>query len=347
MSFINRFFPTSSDIAMDLGTANTVLYVRGKGIVLAEPSVVALQTVGGIDRVLAVGDDAKLMMGKTPENIRAIRPLRSGVISDLEVAEQMIKHFIAKVQGSRNRFLSSPEMVICVPSGSTVVERRAIRDAASNAGARKVWLIDEPMAAAIGADLPVTRPVGTMVVDIGGGTTEVGVISIGGLHMATSTRVGGDQMDEAIISHVRRNHNLMIGESTAERVKTAIGSALVPQDADDTHCVIKGRDLVRGRPQELRVTQREISDALSEPVSQIVAIVRTALENTAPEIAADIVESGIVMTGGGSLLADIDTVLAHETGLPVMIAEDPLSCVALGAGRTLEDASYGGVLHPV
>ncbi|HKX79810.1 MAG TPA: rod shape-determining protein [Novosphingobium sp.] len=347
MSFINRFFPTSSDIAMDLGTANTVVYVRGRGIILAEPSVVALHNEGGVDKVLAVGDDAKLMMGKTPENIRAIRPLRNGVISDLEVAEQMIKYFIAKAQGSRGRLLGSPEIVICVPSGATVVERRAIRDAASNAGARKVWLIDEPMAAAIGANLPVTRPIGSMVVDIGGGTTEVGVLSIGGMHMSTSVRVGGDQMDEAITSHIRRVHNLMIGESTAERVKKDVGNACLAATSHDIECVIKGRDLVRGRPHEIRVSQKEIAEALSDPVAQIVAVVRTALENTAPEIAADIIESGIIMTGGGSLLAGIDTVLARETGLPVCVAENPLDCVALGAGRALEDTDYAGVLHPV
>ena len=347
MSFIDRFLPGSFDIAMDLGTANTVVYVRGQGIVLAEPSVVALQTIAGIDRVLAVGDDAKLMMGKTPENIRTIRPLRNGVISDLEVAEQMIKHFIAKAQGRRGRLFSTTEIVICAPSGSTTVERRAIRDAATNAGARRVSLIDEPVAAAIGAELPVTSPIGTMVVDIGGGTTEVGVISIGGLHLATSIRTGGDQMDEAITSQIRRYHNLMIGESTAERVKKEIGCAYVREDSASISHTIKGRDVARGKPCELRVTQEEIAEALYDPVSQIVAVVRSALEDTAPEIAADIVETGIVLTGGGSLLADIDTVLAKETGLPVTIAEDPLNCVAMGAGRALEDATFRGVLHSV
>ncbi len=330
---------------MDLGTANTVVYVRGRGIVLAEPSVVALQTTNGIDRVIAVGDDAKLMMGKTPDDIRAIRPLRNGVISDIEVAEQMIKSFIAKAQGGRGRLLSSPEMVICVPSGSTGVERRAIRDAASNAGARRVHLIDEPMAAAIGAELPVTHPIGSLIVDVGGGTTEVGVISIGGLHLATSIRTGGDQMDDAIVSMIRRCHNLQIGESTAERVKKEIGSAFVPADGPGRRCVIKGRDLVRGVPHEIEVTQAEIAEALSEPLSQIVSVVRSALESTAPEIAADIVESGIVMAGGDALLDGIATLLSHETGLPVTIAEDPLNCTALGAGRTLEDATLAGVLH--
>lgn len=346
MSFISRFFPTSSDIAMDLGTANTVVYARGKGIVLAEPSVVALQRIGGIDRVLAVGDDAKLMLGKTPENIRAIRPLRSGVISDLEVAEQMIKHFIGKVRGKNSRFYASPEIVICVPSGSTMVERRAIRDAASNAGARKVWLMDECMAAALGADLPITQPLGTMVVDIGGGTTEVGIISTGGLHYAGSVRTGGDDMDEAIAAQIRRQHNIVIGEATAERVKREFGSARPRVGDEEATCLVKGRDLVHGVPKELWITPHEIAEALADPVSQIVAVVRSALEQTAPEIAADIVESGIVMTGGGSLLADIDKVIAQATGLPVAIAEDPLNCVALGAGRALEDLAYQGVLHP-
>ncbi|HEY0960287.1 MAG TPA: rod shape-determining protein [Novosphingobium sp.] len=341
---LSNWFPfASSDLAIDLGTANTVVYVRDKGVVLAEPSVVALQTANGVDKVLAVGADAKLMMGKTPENIKAIRPLRNGVISDLEVAEQMIKHFIRKAQGRSGKMRGGPEIVICVPSGSTQVERRAIRDAASNAGARKVWLIDEPMAAAIGADLPVTHPVGSMVVDIGGGTTEVGVISICGMTMSTSVRVGGDKMDDAISSHVRRNHNLLIGESTAERIKKEIGSARMADGAnEDAH--IKGRDVVRGVPRELVISRSEIVEALAEPVGQIVEVVRSALEHTPPEIAADIIEGGIIMTGGGSLLAEIDNVLSLETGLPVRIAPNPLDCVALGAGRALEDPAYRGVL---
>ena len=332
----------SSDLAIDLGTANTVVYVRDKGVVLAEPSVVALQKANGIDRVLAVGADAKLMMGKTPDSIRAIRPLRNGVISDIEVAEQMIKHFIRKAQGQRGRMRGGPEIVICVPSGSTRVERRAIRDAASNAGARKVWLIEEPMAAAIGADLPVIHPVGSMVVDIGGGTTEVGVISICGMTMSTSVRVGGDKMDDAIASYVRRTHNLLIGESTAERIKKAIGSARLTDG--EASAQIKGRDVVRGVPREITILQREVVEALAEPVGQIVAIVRSALEHTPPEIAADIIEGGIIMTGGGSLLTGIDSVLAEETGLPVRIAANPLDCVALGAGRALEDPAYRAVL---
>jgi len=319
--------------------------VRNQGVVLSEPSVVALQTINGVSSVLAVGSDAKLMMGRTPDHITTVRPLRNGVISDLEVSEQMIKHFIRKAHGHRGRMRGSPEIVICVPSGSTQVERRAIRDAASNAGARKVWLIDEPMAAAIGAGLPVTHPIGSMVVDIGGGTTEVGVIAIGGLSMSMSVRVGGDRMDDAIASHVRRHHNLLIGESTAERVKTQLGAARSCGDGPVPVAIIKGRDLAKGVPREITISQTEIIEALAEPVGQIVEAVRSALENTAPEIAADIIDGGIVMTGGGSLLANLDTVLALATGLPVKIADNPLNCVALGAGRALEDMAYRGILH--
>jgi rod shape-determining protein MreB len=335
----------TSDLAIDLGTANTVVYVRDHGVVLAEPSVVALQTSNGVKKVLSVGNDAKLMMGKTPDDILAVRPLRDGVIADIEVAEQMIKHFIRKAQGKRGKMRGGPEIVIGVPSGSTKVERRAIRDAASNAGARRVWLIDEPMAAAIGANLPVIHPIGSMVVDIGGGTTEVGVISICGLTMSMSVRVGGDKMDDAITSYVRRTHNLLIGESTAERVKTQLGAARIESHMEGVTAVIKGRDIVRGVPKEITISQSEIAEALAEPVGQIVQVVRSALENTAPEIAADIIEGGIVMTGGGSLLAGIDRLLAIETGLPVKVAENPLNCVAFGAGRALEDAAYQGVLH--
>ncbi|MBA3055832.1 MAG: rod shape-determining protein [Sphingomonadales bacterium] len=345
MTISNWFSFASTDLAIDLGTANTVVYARDIGVVLAEPSVVAIETVGGIDRVLAVGNDAKLMMGKTPDHIRAIRPLRDGVIADIEVAEQMIKHFIRKAQDTHGWMHRRPEIVICVPSGSTQVERRAIRDAASNAGARKVWLIDEPMAAAIGADLPVTHPVGSMVIDIRGGTPEVGVISICGLNMSLSVRVGGDRMDEAISSYIRRTHNLLIGESTAERIKKQMGMARLIEGKAPTSGVIKGRDLAHGIPAEITITQTEIVEALAEPVGQIVQTVRKALEDTAPEIAADIIEGGIIMTGGGSLLAEIDTVLADVTGLPVRIADNPLNCVALGAGRALEDPAYRGVLH--
>ncbi|WP_338468202.1 rod shape-determining protein [Novosphingobium sp. ZN18A2] len=346
MSFYDRFQFGSAALAIDLGTANTVVYVRDRGIVLAEPSVVAIETVNGISRVRAVGDDAKLMMGKTPDNLNVVRPLRAGVVADIEVAEQMIKHFIDKAQGGGSRFRRAPEMVICVPSGATGVERRAIRDAVTNAGARQVWLVDEPMAAAIGAGLPVTEPVGSMVVDIGGGTTEVGVISIQGLTMSMSARVGGDRMDEAIVATIRRNHNLLIGEATAERIKHEMGSARLHEGDEDRSMLVKGRDLARGVPREIAVSQAELVEALAEPVGQIVEAVRHALEETPPEIAADIVDTGIVMTGGGALLRDISTVIADATGLPVTIAEDPMNCVALGAGRSLEDLHYRGVLHP-
>ena len=344
MAFFSRFFKfMSHDMAIDLGTANTVVYVRGRGIVLNEPSVVAVETINGVKRVKAVGDDAKLMMGKTPGSIEAIRPLRDGVIADIDVAEQMIKHFIHKVHGPR-RFARWPEIVICVPSGSTKVERRAIRDAASNAGASSVWLIEEPMAAAIGADMPVTEPIGSMVVDIGGGTTEVAVLSLRGLAYTTSVRVGGDKMDEAIVSYVRRNHNLLIGEATAERIKQEVGIARPPADGIGVIIHVKGRDLVNGVPKEIQINQGQIAEALSEPVATIVEGVRVALENTAPELAADIVDQGIVLTGGGALLEGLDEVLRDETGLPVTVAENPLTCVALGTGRALEDPMFRGVL---
>ena len=341
-----RFFKLmSQDMAIDLGTANTVVYVRGRGVVLNEPSVVAVETINGVKKVKAVGDDAKLMMGKTPDSIQAIRPLRDGVIADIDVAEQMIKYFIQKVHGGQKRFMRWPQIVICVPSGSTSVERRAIRDAAQNAGASQVWLIEEPMAAAIGANMPVTEPIGSMVVDIGGGTTEVAVLSLRGLAYTTSVRVGGDKMDEAIVSYVRRNHNLLIGEATAERIKQEVGTAKPPADGIGLTIHIKGRDLVNGVPKEIQINQGQIAEALSEPVGTIVEGVRIALENTAPELAADIVDQGIVLTGGGALLHGIDEVLRDETGLPVTIAEDPLTCVALGTGRALEDPMFRGVLH--
>ena len=344
MVFSRLFKMTSHDMAIDLGTANTVVYVRGRGIVLNEPSVVAVETINGQKRVKAVGDDAKLMMGKTPGTIEAIRPLRDGVIADIDVAEQMIKYFIEKVHG-RRRFMRWPEIVICVPSGSTKVERRAIRDAAQNAGASAVYLIEEPMAAAIGADMPVTEPVGSMVVDIGGGTTEVAVLSLRGLAYTTSVRVGGDKMDEAIVSYVRRNHNLLIGEATAERIKQELGCAKPPVDGIGTTVHIKGRDLVNGVPKEIQINQAQIAEAVSEPVATIVDGVRIALENTAPELAADIVDQGIVLTGGGALLQGLDEVLRDETGLPVTVADDPLICVAIGTGRALEDPMFRAVLQ--
>lgn len=331
----------SSDMAIDLGTANTLVYVKGRGIVLNEPSVVAIKSDQGRDRVLAVGDEAKLMLGRTPHGIQAIRPLRDGVIADFHVAEQMIKVFIQKVH---NRSFASPKVVICVPSGSTAVERKAIQESAEQAGARKVLLIDEPMAAAIGAGLPVTEPQGSMVVDIGGGTTEVAVLSLSGIVFATSVRVGGDKMDEALIAYIRRNHNLLIGEATAERIKKEIGTALIPEDGVGDTMTIKGRDLMNGVPKELEINQLQVAEAISEPVSAIVEGVKIALEQTAPELAADIVDLGVVLTGGGALLKDMDTVIRRATGLPVSIAEEPLTCVALGTGRSLEDESLQLVL---
>ena len=325
----------SADMAIDLGTANTLVYVKGRGIVLNEPSVVAIAESKGRKRVLAVGNEAKQMLGRTPGNIQAIRPLRDGVIADFEVAEEMIKEFIRKVHNRRS--FASPQVVVCVPSGSTAVERRAIQESAESAGARRVWLIEEPMAAAIGAGLPVTEPTGSLVVDVGGGTTEVAVLSLGGIVYSRSVRVGGDKMDEAIIGYIRRNHNLLIGEATAERIKKSIGSACAPEDGEGRALDIKGRDLMNGVPREISISERQISESLTEPVSQIVDAVKVALEHTAPELAADIVDKGIVLTGGGALLGNLDFVLRHSTGLPVSIADDPLTCVALGTGRAMEE----------
>lgn len=333
--FANLLGLLSADMAIDLGTANTLVYVLGRGIVLNEPSVVAIATIKGKKQVLAVGDEAKLMLGRTPGNIQAIRPLRDGVIADFEVAEEMIKHFIRKVHNRRS--FVSPRVIICVPSGSTAVERRAIQESAESAGARQVFLIEEPMAAAIGAGLPVTEPTGSMVVDIGGGTTEVAVLSLGGIVYSRSVRVGGDMMDEAIISYIRRHHNLLIGEGSSERIKKEIGSACPPEKGEGPVMTVKGRDLMNGVPKELTISQAQIAESLSEPVSQIIEGVKTALEQTPPELAADIVDKGIILTGGGALLGNLDFVLRHATGLPVSIAEDALSCVALGTGRALEE----------
>ena len=323
----------SADMAIDLGTANTLVYVKGRGIVLNEPSVVAIAEYKGRKQVLAVGDEAKMMLGRTPGNITAIRPLREGVIADFEVAEEMIKHFIRKVHNRRS--FASPQMIICVPSGSTAVERRAIRESAESAGARKVWLIEEPMAAAIGAGLPVTEPTGSMVVDIGGGTTEVAVLSLGGIVYSRSVRVGGDKMDEAIIAYIRRNHNLLVGERTAELIKITIGSAYPAQEIQTME--IKGRDLVAGVPKTVEISDEEIRDSLLEPINQIVEAVRIALERTPPELASDIVDKGIVLAGGGALLRNLDVLLREETGLPIMLADDPLTAVVMGAGRALDE----------
>ncbi|MEK9693979.1 MAG: rod shape-determining protein [Rhodospirillaceae bacterium] len=325
----------SADMAIDLGTANTLVYVKGRGIVLDEPSVVAISETRGKKQVLAVGDEAKLMLGRTPGNILAIRPLRDGVIADFEVAEEMIKHFIRKVHNRRT--FVSPEIVVAVPSGSTAVERRAIEDSTLSAGAHRVHVLEEPMAAAIGAGLPVAEPTGSMVVDIGGGTTEVAVLSLGGLVYSRSVRVGGDAMDEAIAAYVRRNHNLLVGESSSERIKKEIGSASIPADGEGKTIEIKGRDLMNGVPKEVIMSERQAAESLAEPVGAIIDAVKVALEHTAPELAADIVDKGIVLTGGGALLGNLDLVLRHATGLPVSIAEDPLSCVALGTGHCLED----------
>ena len=325
----------SADMAIDLGTANTLVYVKGQGVVINEPSVVAIAEVKGKKKVLAVGDGAKVMLGRTPGTIKALRPLRDGVIADFEVAEEMIKHFIRMAH--KRRSFASPQVIICVPSGSTAVERRAIQESAEVAGARKVFLIEEPMAAAVGAGLPVTEPTGSMVVDVGGGTTEVALLSLGGIVYSRSVRVGGDKMDEAIIAYIRRYHNLLVGESSAERIKKDIGTACPPEEGDGEKMEIRGRDLVSGVPKELIFSQRQIAEALSEPVGAIVEAVKTALEHTEPELASDIVDKGIILTGGGSLLTNLDTVLRHATGLPISIAEDPLSCVVHGTGRCLEE----------
>jgi rod shape-determining protein MreB len=333
--FWPRFGFFSQDIAIDLGTANTLVYVKGKDVVLNEPSVVAYTIKNGRKEVHAVGAEASMMLGRTPDNIEAIRPMKDGVIADFDVAEEMIGHFIRKVN-NRNRF-ASPEVVICVPSGATAVERRAIHQSAHQAGANRVHLIMEPMAAALGAGLPIHEPSGSMVVDIGGGTTEVAVLSLDGIVYSRSVRVGGDKMDDAIIQYVRRTTNLLIGEKSAERVKKEIGSATMPADNEGLTVQIKGRDLMNGVPREIRVTEAMIAESLTEPVEQIVEAVKNALESTPPELAADIVERGIMLTGGGALLRNLDVELRNRTGLPVSIADDPLSCVVKGSGMVVEN----------
>lgn len=333
--FSKIFAVFSSDMAIDLGTANTLVYVKDQGVVLNEPSVVALVNDNGTFIPYAFGQEAKLMLGRTPEDITAIRPLKDGVIADFKGAEEMIKHFIQTVHNRKS--FTGPLIIVCVPSGSTPVERRAIQDAAESAGARDVYLIEEPMAAAIGAGLPVTEPTGSMIVDVGGGTTEVAVLSLGGIVYARSVRVGGDMMDEAIISYIRRYHNLLVGESTAEKIKKTIGAACPPKKGDGESMEIKGRDLINGVPKEITLTEHQIAESLQEPVTQIVEAVKVALECTPPELSSDIVDKGIVLTGGGALLHNLDTVLRKSTGLPVFIADDPLTCVAVGTGKVLEE----------
>ena len=331
----------SNDMAIDLGTANTLVYVKGKGIVLSEPSVVAVrQDARGGNRVLAVGKEAKMMLGRTPGNITAIRPMKDGVIADFEVTEAMLRHFIRKVHNRRN--LVRPRIIISVPSGITQVEKRAVRESAESAGAREVYLIEEPMAAAIGAGLPIQEPTSNMVVDIGGGTTEVAVISLTGVVYSKSVRVGGDKMDEAILQHIKRKHNLLIGERTAEMIKTTIGHAFPNGQVDPelmpvTTIEIKGRDLITGIPKTLTIEAAEIRSSINEQIEGIVETVKIALEQTPPELAADIVDNGIVLTGGGGLLKGLNVLLSQETGLPIQTTEDPLSTVVLGSGMCLDN----------
>jgi rod shape-determining protein MreB len=332
----------SNDLAIDLGTANTLIYVRDKGIILNEPSVVAIRYSpgGGANKtVLAVGQEAKKMLGRTPGNIQAIRPMKDGVIADFTITEVMLKYFIRRVQ--ENRFLRpSPRIIICVPCGSTQVERRAIRESAAGAGAREVYLIEEPMAVAIGANLPVAEPTGSMVVDIGGGTTEVGILSLGGMVYSTSMRVAGDTFDEAIINYVRRHHGILIGEASAERVKTAIASAWTK--SENREIDIKGRDIAEGMSRALTLSSNEIYEAISDPLDSIVQAIKQALEQTPPELSADIGDKGMVVAGGGALMRDVDRRLMEDTGLPVVIADDPLTCVARGCGRALEEMDVLG-----
>ncbi|WP_281417590.1 rod shape-determining protein [Alkaliphilus flagellatus] len=324
-----KFF--SRDMGIDLGTANTLVYVRGKGIVLNEPSVVAIQN--DTKTVLSVGEDAKKMIGRTPGNIVAIRPMKDGVIADFDVTQSMLKYFIKKAYSKKT--IIQPRVVVCVPSGVTEVEKRAVEEAALQAGAREAYLIEEPMAAAIGAGLPVEEPAGSMVVDIGGGTTEVAIISLGGIVTAKSIRVGGDELDESIVQYIKREYSLMIGERTAEEVKVTVGSAF-PKSKEEK-MLVRGRDLVSGLPKTLEITSSEIMDALREPVGQIIEAIKYTLEKTPPELAADIMEMGIMLTGGGALLDGLDKLVRKETGMPVQIAEEPLDCVVMGTGKTIEE----------
>ena len=330
LSFLAGLF--SNDLAIDLGTANTLVYVRGEGIVMNEPSIVAIHQAD--HSVLAVGHEAKAMMGRTPGNILAIRPLKDGVIADFDVTEKMLHYFISKVH--RRRTLVHPRIVIGVPSGITQVEKRAVRDSAMQAGAREVYLIEEPMAAAIGAGLPIQEPGGNMIVDMGGGTTEVAVISLSGIVISKSVRIAGDEMDEAIVQYIKKHYNLLVGERRAEEIKIKLGSAY-PMPGERATMEVKGRDLIDGIPKTIVVTDEEIREALREPVMSIVDTVRTCLERTPPELAADIVDKGIVLTGGGALLRGLDLLLRQETDLPITVADDPLSCVALGTGKVLDE----------
>ncbi|MCP4681051.1 MAG: rod shape-determining protein [Desulfobacterales bacterium] len=324
----------SADLAIDLGTANTLVYMKGKGIVLSEPSVVAVRKTGkGANKVMAVGEEAKMMLGRTPGSITAIRPMKDGVIADFEITEAMLRHFIRIAHNRRT--LVRPRIIICVPSGITQVEKRAVRESAESAGAREVFLIEEPMAAAIGAGLPITEPTANMVVDIGGGTTEVAVISLAGIVYSKSVRVGGDKMDEAIVQYIKRKYNLLIGITTAEIIKTTIGNALSNEQIETVE--VKGRDLVTGIPKILTLDSEEIRKAISEQVEAIIEAVRIALEQTPPELAADIVDKGIVLTGGGALLKNLDARLSKETLLPITITENPLTTVAIGSGKALDN----------
>jgi len=328
-----RFFGMSKDMGIDLGTANTLVFVKGKGIVLREPSVVAFNTT--TNKPLAVGSEAKKMIGRTPGNIVAVRPLKDGVIADFDITQTMLRQFIEK-SASKSAF-TSPRIIVCFPSGVTEVERRAILEATKQAGARDVILMEEPMAAAIGAGLPVDEPTGSMIVDIGGGTTEVAVVSLGGIVVAKSLRVGGDEMDQAIIAYIKREYNLMIGERTAEGIKMTIGSAYKIEGSEEAYMDVKGRDLVTGLPKVVSVSETQIREALHEPVSDIVEAIKSTLEKTPPELSADIIDQGIMLAGGGALLKGIAELIAHETHMPVAIAEAPLDCVVLGAGKALDN----------
>ena len=327
----------SQDMAIDLGTANTLVVLKDQGVVLNEPSVVAVLNQGGKSKVIAVGEEAKSMLGKTPGHIQAIRPMKDGVIADFVVTEEMIKHFIRKVHNRKT--FANPRIIICVPTGSTPVERRAIHDSALAAGARKVSLIEKPMAAAIGAGLPVSEPRGSMIVDIGGGTSEIAVISLGGIVYSRSVRIGGDAMDIALINYMRKRYNLLIGEASAEMIKKEVGIAIPPKTGDGKTIDIKGRDLASGVPKEIELTQAQVAEALSEPIQTIIEGVKSALEDTPPELAADLVDMGVVLTGGGALLESMDEAIREATGLPVTIADEALSCVALGSGKALESES--------